>query len=102
MPVAAIVTIAVCLSLFGSTLLMRQGVDNVAVRWREGIEVIAFLKSDVSDEQHDAITAFHGKTGGFGFGLGFEVHTKLGGDSALMGSVGEYGWSGAAGTSFGA
>jgi cell division transport system permease protein len=55
---AAIVTIAVCLSLFGSTLLMRQGVDNVAVRWREGIEVIAFLKSDVSDEQHDAITAF--------------------------------------------
>jgi CubicO group peptidase (beta-lactamase class C family) len=32
--------------------------------------------------------------------LGFEVHTKLGGDSALMGSVGEYGWSGAAGTTF--
>ena len=32
--------------------------------------------------------------------LGFEVHTKLGGNSALMGSVGEYGWSGAAGTTF--
>ena len=32
-------------------------------------------------------------------GFGFEVHTRLG-DSALMGSVGEYGWSGAAGTTF--
>jgi CubicO group peptidase (beta-lactamase class C family) len=41
-----------------------------------------------------------GRPDGFGFGLGFEVHTKLGGDSALMGSVGEYGWSGAAGTTF--
>jgi CubicO group peptidase (beta-lactamase class C family) len=41
-----------------------------------------------------------GRPEGFGFGLGFEVHTKLGGDSALMGSVGEYGWSGAAGTTF--
>ena len=41
-----------------------------------------------------------GRPEGFGFGLGFEVHTKLGGDSALIGSVGEYGWSGAAGTTF--
>jgi CubicO group peptidase (beta-lactamase class C family) len=40
-----------------------------------------------------------GRPDGFGFGLGFEVHTKLG-ESALMGSVGEYGWSGAAGTTF--
>jgi CubicO group peptidase (beta-lactamase class C family) len=40
-----------------------------------------------------------GRPDGFGFGLGFEVHTRLG-DSALEGSVGEYGWSGAAGTTF--
>ncbi len=40
-----------------------------------------------------------GRPDGFGFGLGFEVHTRVG-DSALMGSVGEYGWSGAAGTTF--
>ena len=40
-----------------------------------------------------------GRPDGFGFGLGFEVHTRMG-DSALMGSVGEYGWSGAAGTTF--
>ena len=40
-----------------------------------------------------------GRPDGFGFGLGFEVHTRLG-DSSIEGSVGEYGWSGAAGTTF--
>jgi len=40
-----------------------------------------------------------GRPPGFGFGLGFEVRTALG-DSAQPGSVGEYGWSGAAGTTF--
>jgi CubicO group peptidase (beta-lactamase class C family) len=40
-----------------------------------------------------------GRPDGLGFGLGVEVRTRLG-DSALMGSVGEYGWSGAAGTLF--
>ncbi|MCX7361827.1 MAG: serine hydrolase, partial [Alphaproteobacteria bacterium] len=40
-----------------------------------------------------------GRPPGFGFGLGFEVRTAQG-DSALPGSVGEYGWSGAAGTTF--
>jgi CubicO group peptidase (beta-lactamase class C family) len=40
-----------------------------------------------------------GRPEGFGFGLGFEVHTRLG-VSAIEGSVGEYGWSGAAGTTF--
>ncbi len=40
-----------------------------------------------------------GRPDGFGFGLGFEVRTRLG-ESALPGSVGEYGWSGAAGTTF--
>ncbi len=47
----------------------------------------------------DHVGSRPGRPEGFGFGLGFEVHTKLG-ESALMGSVGEYGWSGAAGTTF--
>src|SRR5690606_38710311 len=55
--IAAIMTAAVSLALFGSTLLVRQGVDNVSARWQDGIEVIAFLKSDVTDEQRDAIVA---------------------------------------------
>ncbi|MBL6652450.1 MAG: beta-lactamase family protein [Reyranella sp.] len=40
-----------------------------------------------------------GRPDGFGFGLGFEVRTKLG-EAGLSGSLGEYGWSGAAGTEF--
>ncbi|MGH9273709.1 MAG: cell division protein FtsX, partial [Acidimicrobiales bacterium] len=55
--IAAIMTVAVSLALFGSTLLVRQGVDNVSARWRDGIELIAFLKSDITDEQRDAIEA---------------------------------------------
>jgi cell division transport system permease protein len=52
---AAIMTVAVSLSLFGSTLLIRMGVDNVSARWRDGIELIAFLKNDITDEQRTAI-----------------------------------------------
>ena len=40
-----------------------------------------------------------GRPAGLGFGLGFEVRT-LTGDSAIPGSVGEYGWAGNAGTIF--
>jgi CubicO group peptidase (beta-lactamase class C family) len=47
----------------------------------------------------DHVGSRPGRPDGFGFGLGFEVHTRLG-DSAIEGSVGEYGWSGAAGTTF--
>ncbi|HET6951340.1 MAG TPA: permease-like cell division protein FtsX [Acidimicrobiales bacterium] len=56
--IAAIMTVAVSLALFGSTLLLRQGVDNVSQRWSDGIEVIAFLKRDATQEQRDAIKAF--------------------------------------------
>ncbi len=48
----------VSLALFGSTLLVGQGVDNVSQRWSDGIEVIAFLKADVTPEQRDAIEEF--------------------------------------------
>jgi len=40
-----------------------------------------------------------GRPPGFGFGLGFEVRQRLG-DALQAGSVGEYGWSGGAGTTF--
>jgi cell division transport system permease protein len=56
--IAAIVTVGVSLALFGSTLLVGQGVDNVSQRWNDGIEVIAFLKADVTDDQRAAIEDF--------------------------------------------
>ena len=47
----------------------------------------------------DHVGSRPGRPDGFGFGLGFEVRTKEG-EAGLAGSVGEYGWSGAAGTHF--
>jgi CubicO group peptidase (beta-lactamase class C family) len=47
----------------------------------------------------DHVGSRPGRPPGFGFGLGFEVRTALG-DSLQPGSIGEYGWSGAAGTTF--
>ena len=52
----------------------------------------------------DFMTADHtgtrpGRPPGLGFGLGFEVRQRVG-DSAIAGSVGEYGWAGNAGTLF--
>jgi cell division transport system permease protein len=54
---AAILTVAVSLSLFGSTLLIRQAVDNVTARWEDGIQLIVFLERDASDEQRQALEA---------------------------------------------
>jgi CubicO group peptidase (beta-lactamase class C family) len=61
-------------------------------------------KRIISRKTLEFMTADHvgsrpGRPDGFGFGLGFEVRTKLG-EAGLSGSVGEYGWSGAAGTEF--
>ena len=56
--IAAIMTVAVSLALFGSTLLVRQGVDNVSQFWQDGINVIAFVKSDITPEQQEALERF--------------------------------------------
>jgi CubicO group peptidase (beta-lactamase class C family) len=47
----------------------------------------------------DHVGARPGRPPGLGFGLGFEIRTSVG-DSALPGSLGEYGWAGNAGTLF--
>ena len=57
-----------------------------------GRQTLAFMTADHVGNRP-------GRPPGFGFGLGFEVRTRVG-DSAMPGSVGEYGWSGAAGTDF--
>jgi CubicO group peptidase (beta-lactamase class C family) len=57
-----------------------------------GKQTLAFMTVDhVGDRP--------GRPPGLGFGLGFEVRKRVG-DSALPGSLGEYGWAGAAGTLF--
>ena len=57
-----------------------------------GKQTVAFMTSDHTGSRP-------GRPPGLGFGLGFEVRTRVG-DSALPGSVGEYGWAGNAGTLF--
>jgi CubicO group peptidase (beta-lactamase class C family) len=57
-----------------------------------GKQTVAFMTSDHVGNRP-------GRPPGLGFGLGFEVRTRVG-DSALPGSVGEYGWAGNAGTLF--
>jgi cell division transport system permease protein len=47
---AAIMTVGVSLALFGSALL-QHGVDNVSARWEDGIELIVFLRRDITEEQ---------------------------------------------------
>ena len=55
-------------------------------------DTVAFMTADHTGTRP-------GRPPGLGFGLGFEVRTRTG-DSALPGSVGEYGWAGNAGTLF--
>jgi len=52
---AAVVTVGVSLALFGSALLLQQGVENVSGRWEQGIELIVFLKRNITDEQRDTL-----------------------------------------------
>ncbi|HEY9377159.1 MAG TPA: permease-like cell division protein FtsX, partial [Jiangellaceae bacterium] len=52
---AAIVTVAVSLALFGSILLLRQGVENQSARWQDGVQVLVFLQRTITDEQRTAL-----------------------------------------------
>jgi cell division transport system permease protein len=52
---ASVLTVAVSLSLVGSALLIRQGVQNATQRWNNGIEFIVFMNPDVSAEQDAAV-----------------------------------------------
>ncbi len=57
-----------------------------------GKQTLAFMTADHTLNRP-------GRPPGLGFGLGFEVRTRVG-DAAIEGSVGEYGWAGNAGTLF--
>ncbi|MDE0654614.1 MAG: permease-like cell division protein FtsX [bacterium] len=52
---ATIVAVWVSLTLFGSSLLIRQGVEQATGRWQGGIEFIVFMNADASEAQHAAI-----------------------------------------------
>jgi cell division transport system permease protein len=53
--IAAIVTMAVSLGLFGSAMLIRAGVDSLSSRWQKGVEVIVFVDRKITPEQTSAL-----------------------------------------------
>ena len=55
MTLAAVLTVAVSLSLVGGALLLKQGVTRATIQWRGGVELSIFLKPDVEENQVDAI-----------------------------------------------
>jgi CubicO group peptidase (beta-lactamase class C family) len=73
-----------------TAMLANQG--ELAGKRLLGKQTVAFMTAD-------HIGARPGRPPGLGFGLGFEVRTRTG-DSALPGTIGEYGWAGNAGTLF--
>lgn len=48
--VAAIITSAVSLLIFGLTLLIQHGFDNLLARWEGGVEMIVYVQAQTSDE----------------------------------------------------
>ena len=57
MTLAAVLTVAVSLSLVGGALLLKQGVSKATVQWRGGVELSIFLNPDVAGSQSEAIKA---------------------------------------------
>jgi cell division transport system permease protein len=54
---AAVVTIAVSLTLFGTAMVLRAAVGNLSTRWSEDVKVIVFVKRDISQHDKDTLEA---------------------------------------------
>jgi cell division transport system permease protein len=55
MTVAAVITMAVSLTLVASALLMQQAIKKAAVQWRGGVELSIFLQPTVTQNQQEAV-----------------------------------------------
>jgi cell division transport system permease protein len=55
MTIAAVLTVAVSLSLVGTSLLLRQGVAQATTQWQHGVSVAVFLKPSISNAQEHSI-----------------------------------------------
>ena len=52
---AAILTVAISLSLVGSSLLVREGAEQATAQFQEGVEFIVFMNADALETQEAAI-----------------------------------------------
>ena len=53
--VAAIITSAVSLLIFGLTLLMQQGFDNMLLQWTDDVEMVIYVNPGATDAQRTEI-----------------------------------------------
>ncbi len=53
--VASIITAAISLLGVGLTLLSQQGFDNLLSKWEGGVEMIIFMRNDVTEDQRSLI-----------------------------------------------
>jgi cell division transport system permease protein len=52
---ASMLTVAVSLSLVGAALLLRQGVDNATIQWKDGIEFSVYMNPESTEDQRASI-----------------------------------------------
>src|SRR5712692_9014453 len=52
---AAILCVAVSLALVGMALLLKQGVSNATVQWRNGVDLSIYMNVDASPSQTQAV-----------------------------------------------
>jgi cell division transport system permease protein len=57
MTVTAVITIVVSLTIVGASLLLRQGMNNYAQQFREGIELNIYMQPTATQTQLDAVRA---------------------------------------------
>lgn len=55
MTVAAVITMAVSLTLIAAALMMQQAINKASVQWRGGVELSIFLQANVTENQQVAI-----------------------------------------------
>jgi cell division transport system permease protein len=55
MTIAAVLTVAVSLSLVGAAFLLRQGVAHATTKWQHGVNVLVFLDPGIQNDQKSAI-----------------------------------------------
>jgi len=55
MTVAAVITMAVSLTLIAAALMMKQAINKASVQWRGGVELSIFLQPNVTQNQQVAV-----------------------------------------------
>jgi cell division transport system permease protein len=55
MALAALMTVAVSLTLAGGALLVKRGVDRATIQWRGNVELSIFMKPDASPPESEAV-----------------------------------------------